>query len=151
MSNPITSLLSGSLDGLLKGVADVVDRFVTTDEEKTKAKLALLDLQRQAQKDLLEADAEFAKAQASVVVAEAQSESWLTRSWRPIVMLSFTTCVLYNLFVAPLFALPVVPLPTEMWDSIRYGLTGYIAGRSLEKIAPQIGETVKTIVSRDKK
>lgn len=138
--NPLATLLSGPLASVLSGVGDVIDRFVTTDKEKLEARRALLEIERQANADLLHADVEFAKAQSTVITAEAASESWLARSWRPLTMLSFTTCIFYNFLVSPLFNAPRVDIPADLWDVIKLGLTGYVAGRSLEKIAPSLAD-----------
>ncbi|MEW5890749.1 MAG: 3TM-type holin [Pseudomonadota bacterium] len=39
---------------------------------------------------------------ASVVVAEAQSESWITRSWRPITMLTFVGLIPAFIYIVKL-------------------------------------------------
>jgi hypothetical protein len=140
MADPITPLLSRPIEGILRGAADVIDRFVTTDKEKLAAKVQLLEVERQANKDLLEADVAFAKAQAEVIVAETRAESWLARSWRPLSMLSFVFCILYNHVFSPVFALPRVDIPPNMWDVIQLGIGGYVMGRSVEKVAPVIAE-----------
>ena len=140
MPNPITTLLSGPITNVLKGVRDVVDTFVTTDKEKLEVKGQLLEIERRANADLLAADTQFAQAQAAVITAEAQSESWLARSWRPLTMLTFVACIFYNFIVSPLFGAPSVVIPVDLWEVIKLGLTGYVAGRSLEKIAPAVAE-----------
>lgn len=125
---------------ILSGAGDIVDKFVTTDKEKLEARAKLLEIERQANADLLAADSAFAKAQAEVIITEAKSEGWLARSWRPISMLSFVACILYAYMLAPIFALPAPPLPPDLWDVIRIGLGGYVIGRSVEKVAPSLAD-----------
>lgn len=146
---PLLSILNGPLSGVLNGVGDLIDRFVTTDKEKLEARARLLEIERQANADLLNADVEFAKAQADVIVAEAKSEGWLARSWRPLTMLTFTACIAYSYLIAPIFGAQSVVIPDDLWRVIELGLTGYVAGRSLEKIAPSIADIVSS--SKQKK
>ena len=77
-------------------------------------------------------------AQAKVITAEAGSKSWLTQSWRPMVMLSFAAILIYSFFIGPMFALTVVPIPPEMWTLLHVGIGGYIGGRSVEKLAAML-------------
>jgi hypothetical protein len=143
MSNPVVSLLGGPITSVLKGAGDLVDRFVTTDKEKLEAKAILLEIERKANADLLEADARFAEAQSRVIVAEAKSESWLARSWRPLTMLSFVVCILYAHLLAPMFSLPSSSLPVDLWEVIKVGVGGYVIGRSAEKVAPVLADAFK--------
>lgn len=75
-----------------------------------------------------------------VVQSEASGESWLQRNWRPMVMLWFAGLVggywfgftpdnLSDATVAALF------------DIVQYGLSGYIVGRSAEKITRTVSGT----------
>ena len=76
------------------------------------------------------------KTQSSTIIAEAQSKSWLTRSWRPITMLTFVVLIVLEATAA----LPV-KLPSDIWVVIKLGLGGYVVGRSVEKIADKISTT----------
>ena len=61
-------------------------------------------------------------AQAKVVAAEASASSWLTQSWRPIVMLCFAGILVYSFFVGPMFNLKTVDLPPELWTLLQVAL-----------------------------
>jgi hypothetical protein len=86
--------------------------------------------------------------EAQVVLAEVKSEHWLTRSWRPILMLTLLGFVVFVGLVLPLAdglagrTLAFNPrwndIPPQMWDFLMIGMGGYIGGRSLEKIAAQV-------------
>jgi hypothetical protein len=72
-------------------------------------------------------------AQAAIVSAEAGGASWLQRNWRPIPMLSFL-----GLVIADAFGMLAFRLADQAWLLLQIGLGGYVVGRSVEKISPQI-------------
>jgi len=81
----------------------------------------------------------------AVVMAEVQSEHWLSRSWRPMLMLLLMGFLLLAGLILPLadviagMRIPFEPrwqmLPQGFWDFLAVGMGGYIGGRSLEKVA----------------
>ena len=85
---------------------------------------------------------------AGIVLAEVQSEHWLTRSWRPLLMLVLIGFLLLVGLILPLADLlsgsrvPFEPrwqlLPAGFWDFLTIGMGGYIGGRSLEKVAGMV-------------
>ncbi|GAB2799030.1 hypothetical protein GCM10027040_27550 [Halomonas shantousis] len=93
----------------------------------------------------VEADLESVRieAQAKVVIAEAQGESYLQRNWRPILMLTITAVVANNYLFAPYLGAMfgsalTLDLPDRLWDLMTLGVGGYIGGRSLEKVTQTI-------------
>ena len=90
-------------------------------------------------------------------MAEIASEHWLTRSWRPVLMVILMGFLILAGFVLPLAdiatgqTVPFSPrwdmLPAGFWDFLSIGMGGYIGGRSLEKVAglvvprPQVPKT----------
>jgi len=76
----------------------------------------------------------------SVVQAEANGESWLQRNWRPLVMLW-----LAGLVGGYWFGFTPDNLSDEtvgaLFDIVQYGLSGYIVGRSAEKITRTVSGT----------
>lgn len=82
---------------------------------------------------------------AEVVLAETNSEHWLSRSWRPLLMLMLMGFLLLVGFVLPLADLVAghrvafeprwQALPEGFWQFLTVGAGGYIGGRSLEKVA----------------
>ncbi|MCL7941208.1 holin family protein [Halomonas sp. ATCH28] len=83
----------------------------------------------------IEADLEdtLIQGRAQVVTAEAQSESWLARSWRPLTMLAFVGLIgLHWLgLTSDTLTEGEVVLVLEI---VKVGLGGYVVGRSAEKI-----------------
>ena len=79
MSGPL-----GFLSSLIKPVTEMVDNLHTSDEERLEAKAVLLQLQTGLMSQTLAYEQRLVESQASVLLAEATSSSWLTRTWRPV-------------------------------------------------------------------
>ncbi len=89
----------------------------------------------------------------AVVMAEVQSEHWLSRSWRPMLMLLLMGFLLLAGLILPLAdviagqPVPFAPrwqmLPQGFWDFLAIGMGGYIGGRSLEKVAGAVTAVVE--------
>lgn len=81
-------------------------------------------------------------AAADIIKTEANSQHWLAAVWRPVVMLTFA-----GLIVARWFGWAAPNLSEaeyiKLWSIVEFGLGGYVVGRSVEKIAPSIAETLK--------
>jgi hypothetical protein len=122
---PILTLLTPLL-------GKVIDRVIPDKEAAAKAKLeAVAMIHTEAAKEL--------EAAGKIIVAEAKSESWLARNWRPITMLCFVAVIVNNFLLFPyasLLGVAVVPLelPVDVWKVIQMGLGGYVVGRSAEKV-----------------
>ena len=81
-------------------------------------------------------------------MAEVNSEHWLTRSWRPILMVLLMGFLVLTGLILPTGDLilgrfiPFNPhwqaIPPAFWEFLTIGMGGYIGGRSLEKIAGQV-------------
>lgn len=141
--NPITQLLTGGFSGIINSVSGILDKFITNPEEKLKAQLQLTQMGNDLQIKAMEADKEFAVQQASVIVAEAKSESWLARNWRPLIMCEFGFIIGYNYIIAPMFGVQSLPIVPDMWSLLKLGIGGYIIGRSAEKTIPSAIEAIK--------
>lgn len=142
MGGILSGLMGAPLKGLLDGVGGILDRFVVNPEEKLKAQQEILKMQSDLQIKLLEVDSEFAKQKGAVIAAEIGSGNWLASSWRPILMLTFTYIILHNYVLSTLFHFAVVPIPPDMWDLLKLGVSGYVVGRSVEKTVPGIAKAI---------
>lgn len=153
MSNPLTNLFTGGLSGLTDSVKGILDKFITDPKDKLAAQLQVETMAHDLEVQALKADTDFAVAQASVVVAEAKSDSWIASNWRPIFALTLTSIVAFNYILAPIinmFAstcavdpkgvlqcvgrLKALDIPPNMWGLITLCLSGYVVGRSVEKV-----------------
>ena len=117
----------------VKGVTDLVGQFV---EDKDKAN----ELETAIKNKLIGLEEEVIKAQRDVIVAEANSQSWMARNWRPIMMLTFVFIVANNYILVP-YANLFFPstsleleLPESLFELLKIGVGGYIFGRSGEKM-----------------
>jgi hypothetical protein len=133
--NPLGKILSAPFGDLIGGVSSIIDKFHTSDAEKMEAQRKLMELERGFTMKMAELDAQNAKTASEVIIAEAKSEGWAARNWRPITMLTFVYIIAHNFIIAPIFSLASLPIPTDLWELLKIGLGGYVFGRSAEKVA----------------
>jgi holin (3TMs family) len=118
-------------------ILEIVEKLVADADlkEKLKAEIAC---------KLVERDQTLIAARQSVILAEQNSESWITRSWRPMLMLLIMGFLLFFGLIVPLIELglgrpiPVEPrldrIPEPAWNLLTLGLGGYVGGRTIEKM-----------------
>jgi len=131
----ILSFLGGIIDPIFKGI----DSLTTSDEEKGAIKIGLTKLENMVKEKMLdlegqrlELEGKLIQAQSAVIIAEAQSQSWLARNWRPLVMVTFTTeIVLISTGLMDMDALQAVP--PELWSLLTLGIGGYMTLRTVDK------------------
>lgn len=128
-------MLIPALAELASQVLGIVDKAVPDRELREKLRAELSSA-------LLQQSAKIAELQAGIVSSEVKSESWLTRNWRPIVMLVFT-----GLLVADWLGYSAPNLSPELkirlFDIIHLGLGGYVIGRSAEKVLPEVARILR--------
>jgi len=142
MSNPLTDIITGGFGSVISAISDVIGHFVADPNEKLKAQLELSKIATDFQIQVLQTDRDIAVQQATVITAEAKSESWIARNWRPIIMLQFGFIIGYNFILAPIFSIQSIPIPQDMWQLLKLGLGGYIIGRSVEKTVPEVTKAI---------
>ena len=135
--------LSELIGGAFKPIADVIEHVLPSGDAKVAAQKAILDGQVALAEQTLAYKQNLLDSQAKIVVAEAQGNSWLQRSWRPITMLTFL-----GLTVADSFGWLPNRLAPEAWQLLQLGLGGYVVGRSVEKVAPAIVSAMSSVKSR---
>ena len=123
---------------LFQPAADLVDNLHTSEEERLTVKQKLFEIQAQLTSQAMEYEKAVLEAKAKVIQAEAQGQSWIQRSWRPITMLTFLVLV-----VCDAFGLLAFRLSDQAWTLLQIGLGGYVVGRSAEKIAPKVTEVMR--------
>jgi hypothetical protein len=116
----------------VKGVTDLVGQFV---EDKDKSN----ELETAIKNKLIGLEQEVVRAQRDTIVAEANSQSFIARNWRPIMMLTFVFIIANNYILFPyvqLFGGTALELeiPDAMWGLLKIGVGGYVMGRSGEKM-----------------
>lgn len=128
-------MIAALLPALVPILGDVIRRIVPDGEAQAKVEAELsLALMQRAQ--------EIESAAAEVVKAEAQSEHWLTATWRPIVMLVLTSLIVARWLG---YSAPGISEAEalKLWSIVEIGLGGYVIGRSAEKIAPVMAEAIR--------
>lgn len=125
----LLSLLSPIVKSVFKVIDDAVEDKDKRNELKAEIQMAFLNIK-----------ASELKEAASIVRSEIRSDSWLARSWRPLLMMVIILIVFNNFVLAPYvfalfgFAIPTLALPDALWNLMTIGVGGYVVGRSGEKI-----------------
>jgi len=129
----------GTIVGILGKIAGTVAERIFPDPQH---ELKRLELQQALQAAVLERTSEIERAAAEVVKTEAQGQSWLQRTWRPITMLTFVALIVARWlgWSAPNLSEAEA---LKLWDIVEIGLGGYVIGRSAEKVLPMLVESVK--------
>lgn len=141
MALPVALILN-LVTGLMSGpISKALDAYVKDQELRRKLEA---DLQGKLTEHLGKSE-ELGQA---VVLAEIKSEDWLTRNWRPLVMLTLMGFIVFVGLVLPMLDVVVgrtvafnprwAALPPQFWDFLSIGVGGYIGGRTLEKVAGQV-------------
>jgi hypothetical protein len=127
----------GFIGKILEPVTGLVDKLHTSDDERLEAKAVLLQLQTSLMTQTLDYEKQLANAQRDIIVSEAQANSWLTRTWRPITMLTLVALVVVAQFTE-------MEIPPDLWFVIKLGLGGYVGGRSVEKSVSSVVKVMKS-------
>jgi len=143
MGFSLTSLLGGSVGEVF---SKIVGTFKLSPEKKAELetileahKFELAGKQAELESKLADFQAREIEAAASIIKAEAQSQSWLPRNVRPFLLLLWGVLITVNFFI-PLVAqfakVNVVPLVLDPWvyKLTAIGFTGYVGFRSWEKV-----------------
>lgn len=128
----------GLIGQIFKPATELIDNLHTSEEEKLSKKAQLLELQTMFLGEALEYETEQLKSKTAIIMAEANSQSWLARNWRPITMLTFLVLV-----CADSFGWLANPLADQAWTLLQIGLGGYVVGRSAEKVTSGITTALK--------
>ena len=113
--------------------AKLIDDVHTSTEEKLTLKNKLAVIQNEIHSKLIEYETKLLQSKTEIITAEANGQSWIQRNWRPITMLTFL-----GLVVCDSFGWLANPLAAEAWTLLQIGLGGYVAGRSIEKVAVKL-------------
>tara|TARA_R110000744_G_scaffold48033_2_gene105357 strand:- start:414 stop:809 length:396 start_codon:yes stop_codon:yes gene_type:complete len=125
-------MLSALLPILSPILGDVVKRILP-DSDKSA------DIEREIKVALLDHAESIENMRGNIVLSEAKSDSWITSSWRPLLMMVIVTIVALNYLLFPILNMftttqYLIELPDELWNLLQIGVGGYIVGRSGEKM-----------------
>lgn len=129
-------MISAILGAVMPAVGDLAGKFFGDAEQRER-------FEHELRARLLEHQADIEKAAYDVVKAEVQGagiKSW----WRPITMLTFL-----SLIVAWWFGFTPeradTALMQELFGIVKIGIGGYIGGRSVEKVAPEVRKAMEAM------
>lgn len=121
------------LSAAVAPITNLIDELHTSDEEKGNLQLQFQKVTNEITGKVIALESQLLESKTSIIVAEAKSQSWIARNWRPITMLTFLVLV-----VMDSFGWLANALAPEAWTLLQIGLGGYVTGRSIEKIAPAL-------------
>lgn len=127
-------MIAALLPALLPVLGDLFKRWFPDPAEAAKAQQEMIMA-------LLSQQGAINAAAGEIIKAEAESEHWLAACWRPILMLTFGALIVARWlgWSAPGISEAEV---LKLWDIVQLGLGGYVIGRSLEKVAPQLAQAL---------
>lgn len=128
------------LGAIFRPVADVINHITASGDEKIKLQEACLNAQVTAATQMMAYESQLLDSQSKIILAEATGQSWIQRNWRPVTMLVFL-----GLTVSDAFGWLPFRLADQAWELLKIGLGGYVVGRSVEKVAPQITAAIAAV------
>lgn len=140
----LKNLFSSGAKEVIGSVGGVIDGLTTSQEEKIAAKQAITE-------KVTDSMTEMFVAQTNVLKTE-MSGNWLQRSWRPLVMITFTLLLVIRWTGLATHEISE-QLELKLMEIIELGLGGYVVGRSMEKIAKNFSNSVdlSSLKKKDKK
>ncbi len=119
----------------LQVVGKIIDKVFPDANQAAQGKQTLTEMAINGELDEL-------AQQAGVIKAEAQGESWLQRSWRPIVMLVFTALIVCRWMG---WASPDLSetLDLKLLGIVQLGIGGHIASRGMERVVQSYSSSLK--------
>ena len=124
----ITKIFSGGAADLVKGVGGVIDNLHTSEEEKLAAEQKIKELVAQY-------ETEMEKNITDRWKADMNSDSWLSKNVRPMVLIFLVISTVLMIFIdAGTINFEVEPKWTDLLQLVLITVIGaYFGGRSLEK------------------
>jgi len=118
---------------LLPLIKDSLKRVLPADPEKQA------EFDKEIRLSLLENAEGLEAARAKIILAEANSSSWLAATWRPLLMIIVVAIIAMNYLFFPILGLIfgieiMIELPAQLWNLLTVGVGGYVIGRSGEKM-----------------
>ena len=120
----ITKIFSSGATELIKGIGGVVDNLHTSKEEKLEAEHKIKEM-------IMGYEAEMQKQVTERWKMDMQSDSWLSKNIRPLVLIFLVVSTMLLVFIdAGVIAFEV----KSSWVDLLTVIGAYFGGRSLEKV-----------------
>ena len=124
----LKKIFSGAGSNLIESVGGVIDNLVTTDEEKLEAKRKLKEL-------IMNHEVQMQKQITDRWTADMNSDSWLSKNVRPMVLIFLIICTMLLIFIdAGAVKFEVEEKWTDLLQLVLITVIGaYFGGRTAEK------------------
>ena len=124
----LKKIFSSAGSELINSVGGVIDNLVTTDEEKLEAKRKLKEM-------IMNHEAKMEQNITDRWTADMNSDSWLSKNVRPLVLIFLIVCTMLLIFIdAGALSFKVEDKWTDLLQLVLITVIGaYFGGRSVEK------------------
>ena len=124
----LDKIFSGGASKLVESVGGVIDNLVTTDEEK-------LDAKRKLKEMIMNHEVQMEKNITDRWTADMNSDSWLSKNVRPMVLIFLIVCTMILIFIdAGAVKFEVEEKWTDLLQLVLITVIGaYFGGRTAEK------------------
>ena len=150
----LTKVIVDSISGLIDSIGKAIDKNVTSDEERLKAKKDLTNI-------ILKYSTDTNNIQKELMLTEMQGNKY-QRSWRPSLMYMAMFVILFTWVIMPLVNIwakdpyindYIVSLKdaTDFWNIILLGVGAFGIGRSAEKITNSVVGNIDVGLNKKKK
>jgi cation transport ATPase len=125
----LNSLLGGVLGKVIDNAEGILDKVITTDKEREEAKAKIKQM-------LLDSEAKMQEEVTARWKSDMQSDSWLSKSIRPLVLAWLVVCTTLLIFIdAGVIMFKVEDKWVDLLQLVLITVIGaYFGGRSYEKI-----------------
>jgi len=125
----INNLVGGLLGKVVDNAEGILDKVITTDKERDEAKAKIKQM-------LLDSEAKMQQEVTSRWKSDMQSDSWLSKSIRPLVLAWLVICTTLLIFIdAGVIMFTVEDKWVDLLQLVLITVIGaYFGGRSYEKI-----------------
>ena len=122
-------MLKGIVKSLIGNAGEILDEVITTDEERLNAKRKLKEL-------ILGHEAQMEQNITDRWKADMNSDSWLSKNVRPLMLIFVMVCTMLLIFIdAGFLEFKVEEKWTDLLTMVLITIVGsYFGGRSLEKV-----------------
>ena len=125
----ISNLVGGLLGKVVDNAEGILDKVITTDKEREEAKAKIKQM-------LLDSEAKMQEEVTARWKSDMQSDSWLSKSIRPLVLAWLVICTTLLIFIdAGVIMFTVEDKWVDLLQLVLITVIGaYFGGRSYEKI-----------------
>ena len=125
----INNLLGGILGKVVDNAEGILDKVITTDKERDEAKAKIKQM-------LLDSEAKMQEEVTARWKSDMQSDSWLSKSIRPLVLAWLVICTTLLIFIdAGVIMFKVEDKWVDLLQLVLITVIGaYFGGRSIEKV-----------------